>query len=81
MTNRDDTSCNHGHGYAGLDVIVTNQPDEYDSSRPHRSVWVCKSRECVLDAMAWVLRGTGEKPWWREGTAGAFHDEIYGATA
>lgn len=26
----------------------------------HRSAWVCEKRACILDAMAWVERGTGE---------------------
>ncbi|BDZ52399.1 hypothetical protein GCM10025867_46400 (plasmid) [Frondihabitans sucicola] len=40
---------------------VTNQPGDYNPNRPHRSTWVCARRACVLDAMAWVERGTAEK--------------------
>jgi hypothetical protein len=71
---RDDwTACDH-HASA---VIVTNQPGAYVSTRSHRSTWVCDRPECVLDAMAWVRRGTGEKPWWREGTTGTWSDGMY----
>jgi hypothetical protein len=40
---------------------------------------VCSKPECVLDAMAWVQRGTGEKPWWRVGTTGEWSDALYTA--
>ncbi len=71
---RDDwAACDHNNS----EVMVTNQPDAYDSTRSHRSVWVCGRPECVLDAMAWVRRGTGEKPWWRVGVAGDWHSGMY----
>ena len=55
---RDEPRCNHTPGFIHM---VTNQPQEvFDKSRGIRSVWVCGQRACVLDAMAWVERGTGE---------------------
>lgn len=54
----DEPRCDHMPGFVHM---VTNQPQEvYDKSRGLRSVWVCGERACVLDAMAWVERGTGE---------------------
>ena len=57
-TVHDDPACDH----LEMQRRVTNLPDGEDfRSRPaHRSVWVCDSRPCVLDAMAWVERGTGD---------------------
>lgn len=74
MTKRDDVRCEHNR----LEVIVTNQPMAYDGSRPHRSTWVCSSIACVVDAMAWVRRGTDEKPWWRVGVDGEWKDVMPG---
>lgn len=70
---RDDPRCNHKRS----EVIVTNQPDKFDSTRSHRSVWVCADPACVIDAMAWVTRGTREKPWWRVGIDGEWKDVMY----
>lgn len=70
MAKSDWAGCDHRTS----EVIVTNQPEKYDKSRSHRSCWVCARPECVLDAMAWVSRGTGEKPWWRVGTTGPWND-------
>lgn len=54
-------------GHEGREVRVTNasQKDEYDQGRPHASAWVCRERACVLDAMAWVERATGEHAVWQ----------------
>jgi predicted RNA-binding protein YlxR (DUF448 family) len=57
ITKSDDPRCDH----TDLIHIVTNQPDGYDKDRSLRSAWICGQRACVLDAMAWVERGTGEK--------------------
>lgn len=73
MTKPDNPRCERN----SLDVIVTNQPEAFDKTRSHRSTWVCSKPECVLDAMAWVTRGTGEKAWWRVGTTGDWSDGIY----
>ncbi|MDF2046212.1 hypothetical protein P2P98_08580 [Microbacterium sp. Kw_RZR3] len=59
-----------------LDVIVTNQPGEYDRSRSHASAWVCSDVACVIDAMAWVTRYTKEPAWWRVGINGEWHNEL-----
>lgn len=63
MNRRDEPNCDHVQAV----VLVTNQPEHYDSFRSHRAVWVCGRRSCVLDALAWVERGTGERAHWRVG--------------
>lgn len=68
-----DQKCKH----KSLDVIVTNQPEHYDNTCSHRSTWVCARQECVWEAAAWVMRGTGETPWWRIGVDGSWSDEKY----
>lgn len=47
---------------------VTNagQIGEYKLAWPHASVWVCGRKTCLLDALAWVERTTGEKAVWTE---------------
>lgn len=59
----DSTRCDH----EDRRVRVTNasQKDDYDRSLPHASAWVCPERTCVLDAMAWVERATGEHAVWQ----------------
>lgn len=78
MARNDDPRCDHGDR---MQVIVTNQPHEYDKSRSHASTWVCARPECVWDAMGWVMRFTGEKPWWRIGVDGEWTDEQYPSKA
>ena len=45
---------------------VVNFPDSITSDQitadglPYKSSWVCERRACVLDAMAWVERITGD---------------------
>lgn len=73
MSKRDEPKCNHHLS----EVIVTNQPGKYDSTRSHASTWVCASPACVLDAMAYVMRFTGEKAWWRIGVDGEWKDVMY----
>jgi|GEM_PF-4894383 hypothetical protein len=68
----DDPRCER----PSLDVIVTNQPGDYDRTRSHRSAWVCSDVACVIDAMAWVTRGTGEPAWWRVGTEGEWSSQM-----
>lgn len=63
-TAADDPRCAHKDRFK---VMVTNQiQKDYDKDRGLRSVWVCDDPACVLDAMAWVQRGTGEQAWWRK---------------
>ncbi|GAA5198613.1 hypothetical protein GCM10025773_11990 [Microbacterium jejuense] len=76
MATRDDPKCKH-RGYGDSQVLVTNQPHAYDPTRSHRSTWVCTRQECVWDAAGWVMRGTGEKPWWRTGVDGEWRDDTY----
>ena len=66
---RDDARCDHGR----MDVRVSNIPDTegWKPGRALRSVWVCDARACVLDAMAWVERGTGERAIAYAGVAGS----------
>lgn len=58
MSKYDDPRCNH----AGTVHRVTNLPDgtPLTPDMAHRSAWVCEKRPCVLDAMAWVERGTDQ---------------------
>lgn len=56
--NDDFPRCDHKPGFKHL---VSNQSDEYDKDRGLCMAWVCEERACVLDAMAWVERHTGEK--------------------
>lgn len=62
----DFPKCDHDQ----LEVMVTNQPDKFDSSRPHRSAWVCNNTVCIADAIAWVMLGTGEKAYYKLGVEG-----------
>lgn len=73
MTKDTEPRCNHSRS----EVIVTNQPQAYDRSRPHMSTWVCGRAACVMDAMACVIRFTDEKPWWRIGVDGEWSDRAY----
>ena len=77
MSMRDEPRCNHHRS----EVIVTNQPHEYDKTRAHASVWVCAKAGCVLDAMGWVARFTEERPWWRVGVDGEWNDRVYGGSS
>lgn len=65
---RDDNSwCDHYRpGYDGKTVRVTNvsQARGFVQDAPMLSVRVCASRGCILDAMGWVERGTGEASVW-----------------
>lgn len=56
----DDPRCDHGK----MINRVTSLPDdkEWKPGMGIRSVWVCAKTACVLDAMAWVLRGECGEP-------------------
>ncbi|MFF2053788.1 hypothetical protein ACFVU2_19445 [Leifsonia sp. NPDC058194] len=60
----DDPRCDHDRSSG--DVIVTNasQANGYDKTRPIASTRVCPTRTCILDALAWVERTTGEHGVW-----------------
>ena len=73
MSKWDEPQCSH----ADRQIMVTNQPGEYDSIRDHRACWVCENPECVHDAQAWVMRGTGDIPWWRTRADGEWHNDKY----
>lgn len=52
MSQREDgAKCDHQRS----EVMVTNQPERFGSTRPHASVWVCAEPGCVVDAMGWVM--------------------------
>ena len=74
MSKQDEAKCNHPDR---MQVIVTNQPDAYDKTRSHASTWVCADPACVVDAMGWVMRFTGEKAWWRIGVDGVWRESMY----
>lgn len=73
MSKNDEPGCTHERSR----VIVTNQPGDYDKTRSHASTWVCDDPACVMDAMAWVMRFTKERPWWRVGVDGEWSDSMY----
>lgn len=56
--------CEHDEKHGPDSVLVTNQPGDYDQDRPHHAARVCPTRHCILEAMAWVERGTGEQAHW-----------------
>jgi hypothetical protein len=58
----DDTRCYHDE----LSHRVTNesQTGEFRKDKPCAMVRVCHRRACILDAMAWVERSTGERAAW-----------------
>lgn len=61
----DETRCDHkkhSHIVTNESQINSNTPV---ADAPHMSVRVCHRRACILDAMAWVERGTGESAGWR----------------
>lgn len=45
-------------------VVNASQASAYDRDRPHAASSVCESRACLLDALAWVERTTGEHGVW-----------------
>lgn len=59
----DDTRC--AHDERSHRVTNESQTGEYVPDKPMRSVRVCNRRACLLDAMAWVERGTGEPAAWQ----------------
>lgn len=68
----DEAKCDHDRS----EVIVTNQPMGYDTTRAHASVWVCADPGCVIDAMGWVMRFTKEAAWWRVGVDGEWKNTV-----
>ncbi|MET3172928.1 UNVERIFIED_ORG: hypothetical protein ABIB52_000756 [Arthrobacter sp. UYCu721] len=58
----DDTRCDHDE----LTHRVTNESQigEYRKDKPCCMARVCHRRACILDALAWVERNTGERAAW-----------------
>lgn len=40
--------------------IVTNQPSEYDPTRPHASISTCERPTCIAASVKWVAGKTNE---------------------
>lgn len=57
MTAPQHKFCVDHHKATGC---MTNQPDAYDSSRSHASVWVCDGPECRRIAQRYIERFTKE---------------------
>ena len=58
----DDTRCDHGERTHR--VANESQTGEYQKDKPYAAARVCHRRSCVLDALAWVERLTGEAAAW-----------------
>lgn len=59
----DDARCDHEE--RSHRVTNQSQTGEYQDDKPMSSVRVCGRRACVLDALAFVERGTGEPAAWQ----------------
>lgn len=59
----DDARCEHEE--RSHRVTNQSQTGEYRDDKPISSVRICSRRACILDAMAWVERGTGEPAAWQ----------------
>ncbi|MEO3931362.1 hypothetical protein WMO79_00920 [Micrococcaceae bacterium Sec7.4] len=58
----DDTRCDHDeHSHQ---VVNESQTGDYDKDKPSAMTRVCHRRACILDAMAWVERNSGETAAW-----------------
>lgn len=58
----DDTRCDHDeHSHQ---VVNESQTGPYDKDKPSAMTRVCHRRPCILDAMAWVERNSGEPAAW-----------------
>ena len=58
----DDTRCDHDERTHR--VANESQTGEYQKDRPFAAARICHRRACVLDALAWVERLTGEPAAW-----------------
>jgi hypothetical protein len=56
------TSCDHDE--LSHRIVNESQTGAYDKDKPIRMARVCHRRACILDAMAWVERGTSESAAW-----------------
>jgi hypothetical protein len=59
----DDTRCDHDERTHRI-VNESQTGPGVVKDKPMRMVRVCHRRACILDAMAWVERGTGEPAAW-----------------
>lgn len=57
-----DTLCNHDE-FSHI-IVNESQTGPLTKDKPMRMIRVCHRRPCILDAMAWVERGTGEPAAW-----------------
>lgn len=58
----DDTRCDHDERTHR--VTNESQTGEFREDMPYAGARVCHRRACVLDALAWVERSTGETAAW-----------------
>lgn len=58
----DDPRCDHDE--QSHRITNESQTGEYRKGKPCRMARVCHRRACILDALAWVERGTGERAAW-----------------
>lgn len=59
----DDTRCDHDE-YSHRVVNESQTGDGIKKDKPLTMTRVCHRRACILDAMAWVERNTGERAAW-----------------
>ncbi|MGY4541150.1 hypothetical protein ACVWY0_001059 [Arthrobacter sp. UYNi723] len=59
----DDTRCDHDE-YSHRVVNESQTGDGIAKDKPLTMTRVCHRRPCILDAMAWVERNTGERAAW-----------------
>lgn len=58
----DNPRCDHDE--TSHRIVNESQTGDYDKDKPMRMARVCHRRACILDALAWVERGTGEPAAW-----------------
>ena len=60
----DNPRCDHEHDDGSAIVVNASQATSYVKGLPHAQTRTCLRRPCILDAMAWVERVTGEHAVW-----------------
>ncbi|MCI4659691.1 hypothetical protein [Cryobacterium zhongshanensis] len=75
----DEPRCQHLYedepktNLTRIRVVNASQSDAYDPDCAMASTWVCGARTCILDAMAWVERATGERAVWLDAVTADLH--------
>jgi hypothetical protein len=75
----DEPRCQHLYedepktNLARVRVVNPSQAGGFDPDRSMASTWVCGARTCILDAMTWVERATGERAVWLDAVTADLH--------